>query len=88
MPIDMHRATLLLDDESWEAARQLADRYKCSVSQAIRRAVISHRDAVMVGSQESRHERRGRVERLIALVDGNDAEQEVRRLKSEDEGGF
>ena len=84
----MQRTTLLLDDDSREAARQLAQRYKCSISEAIRRAVIRHRDSVMGISEEARRERRRRVEQLIALFEGNDAQEEIRRLKSEDNGGF
>jgi hypothetical protein len=80
------RTTLLLDDATKEAARQLAMRYDCSTSEAIRRAVRRQRDAVFGVPAESRNERRGVLERLFDLFEGHDAEAEVRRLKAEDEG--
>ena len=81
-----HRTTLLLDDETRQAARQLALRYDCSTSEAIRRAVIRHRDAAFGIPPERRRERRRSLERLFELFEGHDAEEEIRRLKSEDEG--
>ncbi len=80
------RTSLLLDDETRQAARELALRYGCSVSEAIRRAVIRQRDTVFGVPAASRKERRQVLERLFDLFDGNDAEAEVRRLKDEDEG--
>lgn len=82
----VHRTTLLLDDETRTAARQLALRYACSTSEAIRRAVVRHRDAVFGVPAESRTERRRALERLIELFDGHDAGDEIRRLKSQDDG--
>ena len=38
-----HRTTLILDEETQKAARELAARYGCSFSEAIRRAVLRHR---------------------------------------------
>ena len=58
------RTTLILDDESRTAARQLAER----VSKRVRR------------------ERVKTLKRLFDLFEGNDAVEEVRRLKSEDQG--
>ncbi len=75
-----------MDEESREAARQLAARYGCSTSEAIRRAVIRHRDAVFGLPAQSRQERRSNLLRLINLFKGNDAEEEIRRLKAQDEG--
>lgn len=80
------RTTILLDDETRTAARQLALRYTCSTSEAIRRAVVRHRDAVFGVPAESRTERRRALERLIELFDGHDAADEIRRLKSQDDG--
>ncbi len=82
----LQRTTLLLNDESRQAARQLALRYNCSVSEAIRRAVVRHRDALFGVPAESRIERRKTLERLFDLFEGNDPAEEVRRLKAEDEG--
>jgi hypothetical protein len=56
------------------------------MSEAIRRAVIRHRDTVLGVPAESREERVKVLSRLIDLFEGNDAEEEVRRLKAEDEG--
>ena len=48
MPSGMSKRTsLILDDDTRIAARQLALRYDCSTSEAIRRAVVRHRDAVL-----------------------------------------
>lgn len=81
-----HRTTLLLDDETRHAAKQLALHYDCSTSEAIRRAVVRHRDAAFGVPEERRRERRKILEHLFELFEGNDAEEEVRRLKAEDEG--
>jgi hypothetical protein len=80
------RTTLYLDDEARCAARQLAARYECTLSEAIRRAVVRHRDAVLGVPPERRKERTRALDRLIDLFEGHDAEGEVRRLKTEDEG--
>ena len=80
------RTTLLLDDETRQAARQLALRYSCSTSEAIRRAVLHHRDSVFGVPAESRNQRRKVLERLFDLFDGNDPKEEIRRLKAEDSG--
>ena len=80
------RTTLILDDEARLAARQLAASYDCSVSEAIRRAVVMQRDAVRGLPPEKRRQRVHTLERLFVLFEGNDPEEEVRRLKAEDEG--
>lgn len=80
------RTTLLLDDDTRRAARELALRYDCSMSEAIRRAVVRQRDAVVGVSSERRKERVQALERLIDLFEGHDAEAEIRRLKREDAG--
>jgi hypothetical protein len=82
----MHRTTLVLDDSTRQAARQLASHYGCGVSEAIRRAVIAQRDVVTGVSPEFRQRRRKVLKRLIDLFDGSDPEAEVRRLKAEDAG--
>jgi hypothetical protein len=78
------RTTLLLDAETRPAARQLALRYGCSTSEAIRRAVLRHRDSVFGVPVESRRERRKVLNRLFRLFDGHDAEVEIGQLKSQD----
>ena len=68
------------------AARELAHRYGCSTSEAIRRAIMRQRDTVL-GVPPARREERLRVlEQLIEQFEGNDPADEVRRLKEEDEG--
>ena len=81
-----HRTTLLLDDNTRAAARDLALRYDCSKSEAIRRAVLRHRDAVLGIPPAERAERVQLLHRLFALCEGHDAEDEIRRLKEQDEG--
>jgi len=80
------RTTLILDDEARAAARQLARRYGCSVSEAMRRALIRQRDAEVGVPRERRRERARALRRLIGLFEGNDAVAEIRRLKAEDAG--
>ena len=80
------RTTILLDSESRKAARQLSLRYGCSTSEAIRRAIIRHRDSVFGVPAESQRVRRKVLHRLFDLFEGHDADEEIRRLKAEDEG--
>ena len=80
------RTTLLLDDEVRAAARALAYRYGCSTSEAIRRAVLGHRDAVFGIPQARRDERVRILNRLFDLFQDHDADDEIRRLKEQDEG--
>jgi hypothetical protein len=81
-----HRTTILLDEESRKAARDLALRYDCSTSEAIRRAIVRQRDLELGLPAEARRERSKVLARLIELFEGHDAEAEVARLKAEDEG--
>ena len=81
----VHRTTLILDEETLRAAHQLAFRYGCSTSEAIRRAILRHWDVVFGVPAESRRERVKVLERLFELFEGHDAEDEIRRLKSQDE---
>ena len=80
------RTTVMLDDDVRSAARELAHRYGCSTSEAIRRAVLRHRDAVLGIPPARRAERVRILERLFDLFQDHDPEYEVRRLKEEDEG--
>jgi len=80
------RTTIILDDESDTAARQLADHYGCPVSDAIRRSVIAQRDAVAGVPKRLRQQRVRTLKRLFEIFEGNDAAEEVRRLKAEDKG--
>lgn len=80
------RTTLVLDDKAREAARQLARRYGCSLSEATRRALVRQRDAELGVPRQRRHERVRALRRLFALFEDNDPRAEIRRLKAEDEG--
>jgi hypothetical protein len=80
------RTTILLDDETRRAARQLALRYECSTSEAIRRAIVRHRDAVYGVPEEARKERCQVLRQLFELFEGHDAEDEIRHLKAQDAG--
>lgn len=64
----------------------MALHYGCSVSEAIRRAVVRQRDAILGRPPASRRQRVRTLERLFTLFEGHDPEEEVRRLKAEDEG--
>jgi hypothetical protein len=81
------RTSLVLDEEVRRAAKQLARHYECSTSEAIRRAILRQRDAVVGPPAELRQRRRQALELLIRLSEGSDPEAEVRHLKRED-GGF
>ena len=74
------RTTVALDDETLRAARQLALRFDCSLAEAIRLAVVRHRDAVAGVSTARREARRRALEQLFELFEGHDAEGEVGRL--------
>ncbi len=76
----------MLDDKAREAARQLARRYGCSLSEATRRALIRQRDVEVGIPAERRRERVRELRRLFVLFEGNDPSAEVRRLKAEDPG--
>jgi len=80
------RTTLVLDEEAREAARQLARRYGCSLSEAMRRALVRQRDADVGVPAGRRRERVRALRRLFDLFAENDPVAEVRRLKAEDPG--
>ena len=80
------RTTIMLDEKSLEAARELANHYHVSTSEAIRRAVLAHRDQLHGQPLEVRHERKRLFWRVIDAFEGHNPEEEVRRLKEEDEG--
>jgi hypothetical protein len=79
------RTTILLDEETRLAARELAAKYDCSVSEAIRRAILAHREQSLGVSEERRRQRLAAFERLVDLFEGHDAAGEIERLKREDE---
>ena len=76
----------MLDDDVRSAARELAHRYGCSTAEAIRRAVLRHRDTV-IGIPPARRAERVRIlERLFDLFQDHEPAEEVRRLKEQGEG--
>jgi hypothetical protein len=81
-----HRTTLLLDDETRTAARELARQFGISVSEAIRRSVIHQRDLTVGLPAERRAERVRALRRAVELFEGNDPAAEIRRLKAQDAG--
>jgi len=81
-----HRTTLILDEEARAAARDLAHRYGCSISEAIRRAVVRQRDSVLGVSTRRREERRQVLGRLFEQFREHDPGDEIRRLEEEHEG--
>lgn len=80
------RTTIVLDDRSRDAARQLARRYGCSVSEAIRRSLLRQRDAALGLTARRRRLRARTLRQLLKLFEGHDAESEIRRLKAQDAG--
>jgi len=80
------RTTLVLDDQAREAARQLARRHGCSLSEATRRALVRQRDAEIGVPRRRRRERALALRRLFDLFSENDPRAEIKRLKAEDEG--
>lgn len=76
----------MLDEKSLEAARELALHYHVSTSEAIRRAVLAHRAQLQGNPLEVRLERKRQFQMMIDAFEGHDPEEEVRRLKEEDEG--
>ena len=76
----------MLDEDTREAARKLAARYGCSTSEAIRKAVIAHQNTVFGLSEDARRARDEAFDRMCELFEGVDPEEEVRRIKEEDEG--
>ena len=80
------RTTILLDDEARAAARDLAHRYGCSASEAIRRSILGQRDTVFGIPTARRSERVRVLSRLFDLFEGHDAGEEIRRLKEQDKG--
>jgi len=78
------RTTILLDNKSRRAAKQLAGALDVSVSEAVRRAIVAYRDQVVGASVDARRRRVRAFQHAIELFEGNDAEAEVRALKQQD----
>lgn len=79
-----HRTTVVLDEEAQQAARELAQKFEVSTSQAIRQAIVGYRNIVMGVVPEVRQRRLAAFNRLIEMLDGKDPEVESRASRSED----
>ncbi|HEV8269088.1 MAG TPA: hypothetical protein VGR00_12675, partial [Thermoanaerobaculia bacterium] len=82
----VHRTTLLLDETTRAAARDLARQYGCSVSEAIRRSVVRQRDLAVGLPGKRRAERTRALLRAFELFRGNNPVEEIRALKAQDAG--
>ena len=79
-----HRTTILLDEESRRAAKQLASALDVAPAEAVRRAIVAYRDQLVGTTGDARRRRLAAFERAVALFADNDAEAEVRALKEQD----
>jgi hypothetical protein len=79
------RTTVVLDERAKRAAQELAATYGCSMSEAIRRAIVEQRNQALGVSEERRRQRLQAFQRLIDLFEGHDAQAEIDRLKQDDE---
>lgn len=81
----MSRTTIVLDEPAERALAALTKHYGCSASEAIRRALVQHRERALGVPEEKRKRRRAALEKLIELMDGHDWQAEIAQLKQEDE---
>ena len=79
-----HRITIVLDEESRAAARELAATDARAMTEAIRRAIVRERRRRVRVPADRVAERERALRRLFELFDGHDAEAEIERLKAED----
>jgi len=79
-----HRTTLLLDDETRTAARELAARMQVSVSEAIRRAILESHGRGRGVSTEDRQKRLAALAELAESFQGYDPREELRALAEDD----
>lgn len=81
------RTTILLDEASRQAARDLAHQFGCSTSEAIRRVLVEYskeHPPVRYATPERRQERVKALHRLIEMFAGHDAQAEIDELKRVD----
>ncbi|MCE7872006.1 hypothetical protein DYH09_16730 [bacterium CPR1] len=78
------RTTLILDDESRQAARELAATLQVPVSEAIRRAIVRYRDQLRGVPPEARKRRLEALRELRELFAGYDPTQELQGLREGD----
>lgn len=80
----MSRTTIVLDEPSEAALRALTKHYGCSASEAVRRALVQHRERTLGVPEEKRTRRRAALRKLIELMEGHDWQSEIAALKEED----
>lgn len=80
----MVRTTVVFDQLTQQAIQQLATRWRCSRSAAIRRALVAQCDAVVGTPKARRVEKRRLLLQLCSLFEGTDASAEIKRRKAED----
>lgn len=78
------RTTIVLDERSRLAAKTLARKLGVTPAEATRRALLYYRDQVCGVSAVEIARRKQEFAKLMELMDGNDAEAEIRRLKQQD----
>lgn len=76
----------MLDGSSLRAARELAAHYDCSMTEAIRIAVVRQRDQELGVPRGRLEERRQALLRLFELFDGHDAASEITFARREGDG--
>ena len=81
----MMRTTIVLDHESRSAVDALARHFRCSSSEALRRAAIQLRNQVLGVPDERRRARTEALKKLFELSKGQDPDAEIAALKAEDE---
>jgi hypothetical protein len=80
----MSRTTVVLDAPSQAALDALTRHYGCSASEAVRRALVQHRDRALGVPEEKRKRRRAALDDLVRLMDGHDWKAELDRLDEEE----
>lgn len=80
----MSRTTVVLDGPSQAALDALTRHYGCSASEAVRRALVQHRDRALGVPEEKRKRRRAALDDLVRLMDGHDWKAELDRLEEEE----
>jgi hypothetical protein len=78
------RTTIVLDPRSRLAAKTLARKLGVTPSEATRRALLFFQEHVCGVTKEEIDRRKVAFTKLMELMDGNDPEAEIRRLKRED----
>ena len=80
----VHRTTLMLDDETRTAARELASKLQISVSEAIRRAILQSHSQLQGISPDDRRKRLQALSQLAKSFQGYDPSDELKALQEED----